>query len=262
MLKAILFDLDDTLIDWGEFFENWEEIEAPHVRGVHGYLTNVVGHAGLEFEAYRVEYTRRTRAAWANARTSLKAPHVGRILLETAVALGVPENLLDVKLALEHYNWQTIPGTVVFPDVIEALDLLRERGLKFGIVTNAYQPMELRDVEIDGHGLLDYFPTCRFSAADVGFLKPHPSIFERALDCLGTEPEETVFIGDNMTADIAGAQAAGMRAILRNIPRRKALLSGIVVPDATIDALTELPAIFDEWFPGWGKSKSNGASPA
>jgi len=252
MLKAILFDLDDTLIEWGDYLARWEEVEARHIESVHRFLTETVDKPP-ELEDYFTAYRERTRNAWLDARTSLIAPHIGRVLVETAVALGVAENQLDVDRCLDHYDWRAVPGTRVFSDVEDALSLLSKRGLVFGLVTNAYQPMRLRDIEMDDHGLLDFFPTCRISAADVGYLKPHPSIFEAALECLGVEPDQAVFVGDNLTADIGGAQAAGMLAILRRLPNRNAPLSEVIVPDAVVDTLLELPELFDEWFlDGWG----------
>ena len=113
------------------------------------------------------------------------------------MAFGVPADALDAHRCLEAYHWEMIPGTRIFPEVPETLALLREHGLKIGIVTNAHQPMWIRDVEITAHGLFDFFPDCRISAADVGYLKPHPVIFQTALRCLGTKPEETVFVGDD-----------------------------------------------------------------
>jgi putative hydrolase of the HAD superfamily len=253
MLKAILFDLDDTLIDWGGFSDSsvgWEEIERRHLEGVYDYICDRSTPSG-SLESYKEAYMQRARDAWTSARNTLLAPHLGRILIEAAADVGIPAENLHVEECLKAYNWRRVPGTSAFPDVFEGLAMLREKGLKFGIVTNAFQPMWLRDVEMAEHGLLEFFPDCRFSAADVGYLKPHPDIFSAALTCLDTTPEETIFIGDNPIADIAGAQAAGMLAVLRVNRSAKPLLSGLVVPDGAINSLTELPTYLDEWYPGW-----------
>jgi len=250
MLKAIIFDLDDTLIDWGEFDEEWDKVETPHIKKAHTYLSERFADAP-DLLTFKSEYLRRTSNAWAHARNTLIAPHIGRTLFETVVALGVDKTAITREDLMKAYDWGKIPGTTVFPDVIPGLTRLQAAGLQFGLVTNAYQPMLLRDVEMEQHGLLTFFPSCRFSAADHGYLKPHPSIFEAVLTCLGIEPEDAVFIGDNPTADVAGAQAAGMRAILRVTARRKPLLSGVIIPDAAINSFDELPAVLKGWFPGW-----------
>lgn len=250
MLKAILFDLDDTLIDWSGFQGPWDTLEVGHVRLVFDYI-RMEGHDLTDFDGFFGEYTRRIRDAWEGARSTLQAPHLGKILVKTASSFGVPEGAFRMERYLEVYRWGVVDGTALFPEVREALTMLRQRGLKLGIVTNAHQPMSMRDTEIAQHGLIDFFPTCRLSAADVGYLKPHPNIFERALRCLGTTAEETLFVGDNPVADIAGAQGAGLRAVLRVRRPASPLISGLVVPDGAINSLVELPPVLDELYPGW-----------
>lgn len=250
MLKAILFDLDDTLIDWGDFFGQWDAVERMYIGGVYDYI-RAQGHDIGDQDSFRELYFKRTVAAWDDARTTLIAPHLGRILVETAAIVGVPEADRDADALLNAYGWSAVRGTAPFPDAIDSLRMLREQGLKLGLVTNAFQPMRLRDREIEEHGLLEFFPHCRISAADVGYLKPHPEIFTRALDQLEVTADEAIFIGDNPVADIAGAQAAGMRAVMRVTEKLKPLLSGLIIPDAAVNTLEELPAVLDEWYPDW-----------
>ncbi len=251
-LKAVLFDLDDTLIDWSGFNSDWAAMEQNHLRGVFDYVCADI-HTLDDFDAYVAEFRARVNAAWTSARTNLRAPHLGALLVESAVALGAPADALDARRCLEAYDWAAATGTVGFPDAIPALSLLADHGIKVGIVTNAHQPMWLRDIELRTHNLIDHFPTCRISAADVGYLKPHPAIFQTALNCLGTKPSETVFVGDDPEADVVGAQAAGLLAVLRRGRRASFGLSRIV-PDEVIDSLEELPAILDGWYPGWRNS--------
>jgi putative hydrolase of the HAD superfamily len=250
MLKAILFDLDDTLIDWSGFRNLWEARERELLRGVFDWVCSDV-HPLTDFEAMALEFMSRTQKAWETARGSLRAPNIGAVMLETLVTLGVPPGSLNERRCLQAYRWGAAPGTVVFPDVLDTLSLLRSHNIRFGIVTNAYQPMWMRDVELEEHGLLEFFPECRISAADVGFLKPHPSIFEVALECLGTTVEETIFIGDNPVADIAGGQGMGMQTVLRITHPSPPMMSGLIVPDHALNSFVELPDILDQWHPGW-----------
>lgn len=249
MLKAILFDVDDTLIDWSGFTGIWSDAERPHLEKVFGHITGQ--HPLNSMETYINEYSIRVQKAWASARSSLAAPHLGRILIDTAIALGVPDNLLEINDCMNAYAWDVVEGTHVFPDVPDFLNLLRDRGIKLGIVTNSFHPALLRDQELKALDLLDYFPDCRITAADVGYLKPHPKIFEAALDKLNVNIDEVVFVGDNPVADIAGAQGHGMRAVLRVKSPAVKLLSGLIVPDAAVNSFTEMKPILDEWFPNW-----------
>ncbi len=248
MLKAVLFDLDDTLLDWSGFHGDWARMETFHLRRVYDFVRANTHPLG-EFDAFVTEFRTRTMDAWAAARTSLRAPNLGSVLVESAVALGAPAGQMDMRRLLEVYAWDAVDGTRMFPDVPDALKLLHQHGIKVAIVTNAYQPMWIRDIEIETHGILPFFPDCRISAADIGYLKPHPAIFQAALNCLNVQPQEAVFVGDDPEADIVGAKAAGLYAVLRQSARQQ--FSGSVAPDARIHSLAQLPAILDGWFQGW-----------
>ncbi|MEO8397161.1 MAG: HAD family hydrolase [Chloroflexota bacterium] len=249
MLKAVLFDLDDTLLDWSGFNHDWPALERQHLRLLFDYVGAEIQPIE-NFDAFCAEFGTRMADAWVLARSTMRAPNLGTVLVETTVAFGVPADALDTRRCLEAYQWEAIPGTKLFPEVPQTLTLLRQHGLKIGIVTNAHQPMWIRDVEITAHGLFDFFPDCRISAADVGYLKPHPMIFQAALRCTGTKPEETVFVGDDPNADIVGAQAAGLKAVMRRLPHRP-FASETIIPDAFISRLDELPLQLDTWYPGW-----------
>lgn len=250
MLKAILFDLDDTLIDWGDFNEDWESIERPHLMGVYRYLSQFGTPRGTVDDFVRA-FFRHSREAWNNARNTLIAPQLTKILTAAARDMGYANSQWDMEACLKAYDWCVIPHTAVFPDVPDALALLRAHGLRTGIITNAFQPMRLRDIELEQLGLLSYFPECRFSAADLEYLKPHPLVFRRALECLGVQPHEAIFVGDNPTADIGGAQGAGMKAIMRVHEKRRSFVGGLIVPDAEVYSFAEIPAILDDWYPDW-----------
>lgn len=250
MLRAILFDLDDTLLDWSNFKASWMTMESNHISGVVEYLREC-GHSLDDLHTFTEAFGKRTYESWEAARLDLRAPNLGTVLQDTAHEFGIARELFDMRACLEAYHWGPVDGTVIFPDVLEVLQALRDLNIQMGIITNAYQPMWMRDLELTAFGLLDLFPTCRFSAADVGWLKPHPAIFQAALDCLGTKPEETVFVGDDLEADIAGAQAAGLHAVMRQSRHSVPRFRDHVVPDAVIQSLTELPSILDNWFPGW-----------
>lgn len=249
-LKGVLFDFDDTLVDWSGVRLGWREIEAARLARVKDYVWQKSRAYWLNTDSLLEAYLLDTRAAWSEARVTLRAPHMPSILMDSLKELGAPIDRLDVDEALRVYDWNVVPGAVVFPDVPPMLDVLRKAGVKLGIVTNASQPMKMRDAELEAHGLISYFPDCRLSAADVGYLKPDARIFNCALKRLGTTPDETIFIGDNPDADIAGALAVGMKAVLR-VTDRAAANSAFASHQPRLRSLEQLPAVLDEWYPGW-----------
>lgn len=255
MIKAVLFDLDDTLIDWSQRQEiDWDAFHRQRLRTVYD-LVVAEGYPLPDFEVVADQYVQMTMVAWAEANQTLEAPHLGRVLAALFRQYGVPINGRDLTPWLRAYGSPVIPGVRVFPEVPDVLAMLRQHHLRLGIVTNAYQPMWMRDGELVALGLPPDLFAVRTSAADVGVLKPHPAIFQHALEGLGVRPDEAVFVGDNLAADVAGAQQAGMRAIERVTPA--AAPAPDVRPDAAVHSLAELLPLLDDWYPGW----RNGATP-
>lgn len=98
----------------------------------------------------------------------------------------------------------------VFPDVIPALDAMRDEGLRLGVVSNWgwTAPELLHLLELASH-----FEVLAISAR-VGYQKPHPAIFQHALDLLEAAPDEAIHVGDDPEADVAGARRAGIAPVL------------------------------------------------
>ena len=246
-LRAVLFDLDDTLIDWANVRLSWTQIDRLYLPNVINWLRREGIADAIDLETLLDAFASRHHAAWVSASSSLQAPYMPTILLTALRECGVDCNGIAEADVAAAYGWRGVPGCRAFPDAPPALDMLTKAGLKLGVVTNASQPMDMRDAELAAHGLLDYFPTCRVAAADVGVLKPHPRIFEQALDMLGAAPQEAVFVGDNWHADIEGAQALGMRTVWRARDRD----AEYTKRHAQLQSFADLPPILDAWYPGW-----------
>jgi putative hydrolase of the HAD superfamily len=125
----------------------------------------------------------------------------------------------------------------------ETLATLRDRGLRLGVISNTIQPGRYLDANSARGGLLDFFSATVYSS-EVGVAKPHPAIFRSALEKLGVEPGRAVHVGDRLATDVAGAQAAGMLAVLIEVPQRVEF-DPAITPDARIRELPELPAALD-----------------
>jgi len=89
------------------------------------------------------------------------------------------------------------------------LESLRDRGLRVGLVSNALDPPHLLHRDLEQMGVAQRLDVAVFSS-EVGWRKPHPAIFERALEAVSAAPEETLFVGDTLATDVAGAAALGM----------------------------------------------------
>jgi len=97
-----------------------------------------------------------------------------------------------------------------YPDVLPALEELRERGVALVIASNwdCSLPEWLRPT-----GILELVDGV-VTSAEVGAAKPSPRVFERALAVAGVEAGQALHVGDKVDSDVEGAAAAGVRGVL------------------------------------------------
>jgi len=220
--KALLFDLDETLIldlpvsRWalqGASYRAAEgraldplrlakeaEAQARRLWRAHPLAAHSerIGHSALEGlwapygsgeEAYARHAASYREAVWTEA---LKA-----------------QDLRDLGLASElaHEFAQLRRRYPLYP---ETLEVLRGLDLPLGLVTNGVA--SLQRTKLEGSGLAPYFQVVIISGA-LGLGKPHPEPFLQAARALGVEASACLMVGDRPERDIAGAHAAGMRAV-------------------------------------------------
>jgi putative hydrolase of the HAD superfamily len=120
-----------------------------------------------------------------------------------------------------------------FPDAQEAVVELRARGHRMVVASN--WDCSLADW-LGPTGLLDHVDGV-VTSAHVGAAKPEPAVFHRALELAGVDGADALHVGDSLDTDVAGARAAGIRAVL--VQRAGEPPAGV----QSIRALTELPAL-------------------
>ena len=198
MLEAVFFDWGDTLMQWA-----WEPslLDAGHAAGLRA-----LGREPLP------ELTARFRddvlpVLWQpGTLQEVEYPALVRTLLAEA-GVEVTDGELERFLEAEHDAWQ--PARLLASTTHALLDSLRARGLKLALVSNALDPPGLMHRDLARFGVAERLDFAVFSS-EIGWRKPHPAIFERALTELGVEAAATLFVGDTLASDIAGAHALGM----------------------------------------------------
>jgi HAD superfamily hydrolase (TIGR01662 family) len=125
---------------------------------------------------------------------------------------------------------------------LAALEALAAAGYRLGCVTNTLAGAPAIHEMLRRHGFETLMRSVVVSAEE-GWRKPHPSLFEKALRELEVEPAESLFVGDSPVHDIAGAKAAGMRAVLTRQYVARTYESLEPQPDAVVDHIRELPDV-------------------
>jgi putative hydrolase of the HAD superfamily len=182
-VRAVVFDLWNTIAEWPH--ERWAQVR-PRVAEQFG-LTPEEFDARWYGELAQVRETQPFADVLAHFDVSPEAA-------EQVVALR-----RDV----------TRDGLVPVPGAAETIRALRDRGLKIGLITVCSEDVALLWKETPFHGLFD----AEVFSATCGLRKPDPRIFRLALDELGVEAGEAVFVGDGANDELAGAERVGMRAI-------------------------------------------------
>lgn len=238
-IRAVLLDLGHTVWDLKLSVEDWRTAWAE----LHCRLRKLIGEAAPPPEVLYREVWERIlgrRLAYFRARGYRELPP--ELLLAEAfgrLGLDLPGEFYRECLATlaraELATAEVAPGTGA------VLAELRRRGLKIGLVSNTMYPAELIRTRLDEFGLRDQFDVLAFSS-EVGWRKPHPAIFQFALERLGVGPAEAVFVGDRVYEDVGGALRAGLRPVLTHQFRQEAPPPGIPVV-RTLHDLLRLDAV-------------------
>jgi putative hydrolase of the HAD superfamily len=199
-IRGILFDFDGTVGDsWGGFARQREAITDVIARNV----------PGLDVEAFERRYI---EIGDHHYTVMLREDHTYDEFRRRRLADALqPWHELDDELFTEYASVHdaAIDTLTAFPDALATVRSLRARGIRVGVLTNG--PSALQRRKLRASGLLDEFDAVAISG-ELGVHKPDPRAFELALELLGTAPEETAMVGDDLENDIAGALAAGFAA--------------------------------------------------
>ena len=181
---------------------SWQEglLEAGHRAGLAA-----IGRQDVAItEHYRERYE---PLFWApGTLEELEYPGLVRRLLGD-FEIEVTDEELDRFLEAEHRAWA--PARLLGATTHALLEALRARGLRLGLVSNAFDPGWLLRRDLDEMGVLERLDFAVFSS-EIGKRKPHPDIFRRALDGLEVAPEEALFVGERLYEDVRGAAELGM----------------------------------------------------
>jgi putative hydrolase of the HAD superfamily len=236
-IRALLFDINGTLIDI-ETNEGLEEI----YRAIAHFLTyqGILLHRGEVRDLY-FQLMQQQRATSPEIYAEWNAVEVWREILQRNASDYTrslpPEKLQQLPLFLaELHRGIARKRLRLYPQVREVLDQLRPY-YPMAIVSDAQSMYAIP--ELYATGLLGYFDPVIISA-DHGYRKPDVRLFQKALDALQVQAEQTLFIGNDMHRDIFGPQQLKMKTIFISSNQGEKYYPG-VQPDCIIHHFAELP---------------------
>ena len=164
-----------------------------------------------------------------------------------AICLDFGDTLDDQGTEIKDETLTTLRAELI-PGAKDLVLELHRRGYPLAVVSNG--PVGSIPNVLAAHGILPLFRVCAVSQG-LGVEKPDPRIFWHALDAIGIVPEQvgrTVMVGNELAADVAGANGMGMISVwLDWAPRhRKVPASELELPDHTIRRPLELLAVIEE----------------
>jgi putative hydrolase of the HAD superfamily len=231
--KAILFDLDDTIL-------NDDAVSEESWRGTCENLENRVKPITSKelFSAINSERTifwnnpiNLQGGAWRNLFQARLT-----IVKIALIKLGIEDDELAQEIVIT-YNDLKAKSIRLVPNGERTLNELKARGIKLGLLTNG--EAESQRAKVERLSLTAYFPVCLIEG-EIGFGKPDSRIFQLALNSMHAQAAETWMLGDRLEFDIIGAQNMGMTGIWCDYQRKGLPLDSAIIPDATINDISEL----------------------
>ena len=198
-ITDLFFDLDHTLWDF-------EKNSFLTFKKIFDKL-----NINLSVEDFIQEYRPINHLMWAKYRKNLISQEELRyVRLEKTFALMKydidSKKISDISdLYIKYLS--TFPH--LFPGTIDLLRNLHKR-YNLHIITNGFK--KIQDKKLKSSRILGFFKNI-FTSEDIGYKKPHPLIFKKALESSSTSPHSALMIGDNLEVDILGSLNSGMQAI-------------------------------------------------
>jgi putative hydrolase of the HAD superfamily len=196
--RAVFFDVDFTLIHPGPTFQG------------EGYR-NFCASYGIDVDPALFERAVAAASSLLDSPGGIYDPAIFIVYTRRIIEhMGGTGPHLDAAARDIYDQWAACQHFDLYEDVPEVLRQIQGMGMKIGLISNTQRCL----TSFQKHFALEGLFAVTISSSDHGYMKPHPSIFEAALQRVRADPAEAVMVGDSLAHDIEGARRLGMRGIL------------------------------------------------
>lgn len=210
-IRAVLFDLGETLLTFGKVPTT--KLILQGARSSYDFLAEQGQPVG-SFAGYFLRYLVRLRLRYFLAEFRGKDFDSLALLEQVGRKEGVDFSRRQWEEVIWRWYEPLSRRADIEPDLHETLTHLTESGIKLGIVSNTFVNRASLDRQLADLGLLDFFPV-RLYSYELAMRKPDPRVFGIAAERIGEAPQNILFVGDRIDADIQAALDCGMRAALK-----------------------------------------------
>ncbi len=217
MIKGILFDFGYVIaypannIDRKFLYLNWNGIDAIlQDKTLSTKMHSGISHLDLESfffkEIYEV-FIQHEQTDYIDPKSNIILSNKLNKIFECTINQQLIDRILIYIDTMKYINVDSI--------AINVLSELKDRGFRLALVSNMMLPGKLLINKLKNAELYKYFEYIVVSS-DIGYMKPHPTIFKKALLNLKLNKNNAVYVGDTYKQDIIGAKNVGMKAIWLN----------------------------------------------
>jgi putative hydrolase of the HAD superfamily len=242
LIEAVVFDLGHTLVD---FVLNQDLLFAAHMEGL-GLLASYLVVEAPDGREQVDDLTHRVKRCIANRRLRQDLHELGVPAVLARLAGDLPPNIpKSLRQQLVGLGYRALSAELhLSPANAQVLRVMRSAGFRLALLSDIVSEGDRTRDLLDDLGLLEQLDVVVLCAEE-GIRKPDPRAYQTVLARLGIDGRQAVFVGDRLGEDVAGPQAAGMRAILTRQFRREEPEPTIAMPDGIIDRLADLPVAVD-----------------
>ncbi len=208
-IKALFFDLDDTLHDSQYPFEKTVEELLPEVA------------SELNMNELYIKFREASDWLWKDyvaGKMSLVDLRTKRMILALK-SMNITIDSETARMFQNQYEYNQ-SQLKMFPEVPNLLEEIKRKGITVGMITNG--PVEHQHSKISSLGLKSHIPSNLIFVSDgVGVAKPNPDIFHHVRKHVSLPPHELLYVGDSWENDIVGSSKAGWQSLWFNHRKRE-----------------------------------------